>query len=50
MRIPLVYPTVFLCHGDFAALGLQHQPVQVLQQIIHRVDVGTQSRGSGWAG
>lgn len=47
IRIPLVYPVVSPCQGELAALGLQDQPLQVLQQILDRVDVETQSPGSG---
>jgi hypothetical protein len=37
---PLGYPAVALCHGDPAAFVLQDQPLHVLEQFIHGVDVG----------
>ena len=39
---PLGYVVVALCHGDPAALGLQDQPLHVLQQIRGGVGVGGQ--------
>ena len=38
-RTPLGFLVVGLCHGDPVALGLQDQPLHVLQQFIDGVDV-----------
>ena len=38
--IPLRYPVVALCHGDYVALDLQGWPLHMLQQCIDGVDVG----------
>ena len=39
-RTPLGFLVVGLCHGDLKALGLQDQPLHVLQWFIDGVDVG----------
>lgn len=50
---PLEYPVVALCHRDSEALGMQDEPLHMLQQIIDRVYGGvgqliTLALGRSW--